>query len=145
MQPLPHHYLVTATGAPTGRVTLSHEGVPSLETSPPREFGGPGDAWSPESLLVSAVADCFILTFRAVARASKLEWSDLEVRVEGTLERRDGVTAFTGFQLHAKLGIGADVDPAVASAALERAERGCLISNSLKAPVHLEADLAVSA
>lgn len=145
MQPLPHHYRVTATGAATGRVTLSHEGVPSLESSPPTEFGGPGDAWSPEGLLVGAVADCFILTFRAVARASKLEWSDLEVRVEGTLERRDGVTAFTGFQLRARLGIGADVDHAIANAALERAERGCLVSNSLKAPVHLRTELAVHA
>lgn len=145
MQPLPHHYLVTATGAATGRVMLTHEGVPPLETAPPVEFGGPGDAWSPEGLLVAAVADCFILTFRAVARALKLTWSDLEVRVEGTLERRDGVTAFTGFRLHARLGIGADVDHAIANAALERAERGCLVSNSLKAPVHLSSELAVSA
>lgn len=148
MHPLPHHYRAVATGTATGRVTLSHEGVPPLESSPPIEFGGPGDAWSPEGLVVAAVADCFILTFRAVARASKLEWSDLEVRVEGTLERRDGVTAFTAFtdfQLHARLGIGANVDHAVANATLERAERGCLVSNSLKAPVHLQAELAVSA
>ena len=145
MQPLPHHYLVTATGAATGRVTLSHQGVPSLESSPPPEFGGPGDAWSPEGLLVAAVADCFILTFRAVSRASKLEWSDLEVRVSGSLERRDGVTAFTGFELLARLGIGPDVDPTLAHAALERAERVCLISFSLKGPVHLKAELAVTA
>lgn len=126
-------------------MTLGHEGVPPLESSPPIEFRGPGAAWSPERLLVAAVADCFILTFRAVARASKLEWSNLEVRVEGTLERRGGVTAFTGFQLHARLGIGADVDHAVANAALEHAERGCLVSNSLKAPVHLKTELGVSA
>lgn len=138
MQPLPHQYLVTATGGETGRVTLSHGGVPSLESSPPVEFGGPGDAWSPESLLIAAVADCFILTFRAVARAAKLEWSSLEVDVEGTLERRDGITAFTGFKVHASLASGNDVDEALARSALERAERGCLISNSLKAPVHLE-------
>lgn len=145
MQPLPHHYLVTAAGAATGAVTLSHEGVPSLESAPPPQFGGPGDAWSPEGLLVAAVADCFILTFRAVARASKLGWSELEVRVTGTLERRDGVTAFTEFDLHARLGVDADLDQTLAHAALERAERGCLISNSLKAPVHQKAELTVIA
>lgn len=145
MQALPHRYHAIATGAPAGRIVLAHDGVPSLESSPPVEFGGPGDAWSPEGLLVAAIADCFILTFRAVARGSKLEWSDLEVRVEGTLDRVDGVTSFTAFTLRARLGIGADVDEALAHAALERAERGCLISNSLKAPVHLEAELAVIA
>lgn len=145
MQALPHCYHVTATGAQTGRVTLRHDGVPSLDSSPPVEFGGPGDAWSPEGLLVAAVADCFILTFRAVARASKLEWFDLTVRTEGRLERHEGVTAFTGFTLHARLEIGANVDEALARTALERAERGCLVSNSLKAPVHLEVELAVAA
>lgn len=142
MQQLPHLYRVTAKGAATGRVTLEHDGVPALESSPPVEFGGPGDAWSPEGLLVAAVADCFILTFRAVARASKLEWTALDVRAEGTLERRDGVTAFTGFQLHARLATDGNVDEALARSALERAERGCLVSSSLKAPVHLEIELA---
>jgi organic hydroperoxide reductase OsmC/OhrA len=95
--------------------------------------------------MVGAVADCFILTFRAVARAAKLSWSDLEVRVEGTLERVDGITAFTAFELHAMLTLDPGADEAIALAALERAERGCLISNSLKAPVHLRAELAVAA
>jgi organic hydroperoxide reductase OsmC/OhrA len=138
MQAYPHHYQVTASGKATGRILLQHDGVDPIESSPPVEFGGPGDAWSPEGLLVAAVADCLILTFRAVSRAAKLEWSSLDVRVEGTLERKDGVTAFTGFHAHATLGVGADVDEATARDALERAERGCLISNSLKAPVHLE-------
>lgn len=145
MHPFPHRYRVTAQGAATGCVTLAHDGVPALTSSPPIEFGGPGDAWSPEGLMVGAVADCFILTFRAVARAAKLSWSDLEVRVEGTLERVDGITAFTAFELHAMLTLDPGADEAIALAALERAERGCLISNSLKAPVHLRAELAVAA
>jgi organic hydroperoxide reductase OsmC/OhrA len=31
------------------------------------QLGGPGGQWSPETLLVAAAAECFILTFRAVA------------------------------------------------------------------------------
>lgn len=145
MQALPHRYHVTAKGAATGRVALEHAGVPPIESAPPVEFGGPGDAWSPEGLLVAAVADCFILTFRAVARAAKIEWSDLEVEVEGELDRRDGITSFVGFDLHARLDVHGQVDEAAARAALERAERGCLVSNSLKAPVHLTAEVAVTA
>jgi len=137
MHPLPHHYRVTARAADTGRVLLAHEGLAPIESSPPVEFGGPGDAWSPEGLLVAAVADCFILTFRAIARAAGLHWTGLDVAVEGTLERRDGVTAFTRFEVHATLGLGAEASPDEAEALLQRAERGCLISSSLKADVHL--------
>lgn len=70
-------------------------------------------------------------------RAARLEWDQLEVRCEGTLERVEGVTAFTAFDLRAELTVGADVDPARAEASLQRAERSCLVSNSLKAAVHL--------
>jgi organic hydroperoxide reductase OsmC/OhrA len=145
MHPLPHRYRVTAQSAATGSVNLAYDGVPPLASAPPIEFGGPGDAWSPEGLLVGAVADCFILTFRAVARATKLAWVELHVSVEGTLERVDGITAFTTFELHATLTVDGSTDEAAALSALERAERGCLISNSLKAPVHLRAEVAVAA
>ena len=48
--------------------------LPDLETAPPPEFDGPGGLWSPENLLCAAVADCFILTFRAIASFSRLSW-----------------------------------------------------------------------
>lgn len=143
MQPFPHHYTVSAKANDAGPVALDHDGVPQLLSSPPVEFGGPGDAWSPEALLVAAVADCFILTFRAVARAAKIEWSGLAVQVTGTLERVEGKTAFSGFELTATLSIGPEVDQAAALGALDRAERGCLISNSLKGAVHLHPELVV--
>jgi organic hydroperoxide reductase OsmC/OhrA len=59
--------------------------------------------------------------------------------VRGTLDRRDGVTAFVDFEAKAVLVVAPAVDAAQAEAALQRAERGCLVSNSLKAPVHLTA------
>ena len=79
MQDLPHHYHVNASAEAEGNIALKAEDLPQLVTAPPAEFGGPGDQWSPETLLVGAVADCFILTFRAIARASKLEWTRLEL------------------------------------------------------------------
>ncbi len=138
MHPFPHHYLVSARAAAAGRVTLETAGVAPIESSPPVEFDGPGDAWSPEALLVAAVADCLVLTFRAVARASKLEWSALDVQVTGTLERVERNSSFTRFDIVATLTAGDDVDEAQADAALQKAERGCLISNSLKGEKHLQ-------
>lgn len=141
MHPFPHVYQVDARDSGAGRVVLETAGVESLESSSPVEFDGPGDRWSPETLLIAALADCFILTFRAVARAAKLEWSELSVSVQGTLDRQERVTQFTGFELHATLTVAPDTDLATAGASLQRAEKACLISNSLKAPVHLVAEV----
>ena len=144
MDPLPHHYSVVARASAEGEVALESAGLPPLASAGPREFGGPGDRWSPETLLVGALADCFILTFRAVARASKLPWSSLRVDVEGTLDRVERATQFTGFRLRAALALPAGGDEALAHRLLEKSERGCLISSSLKGPVQLEASVEVA-
>jgi organic hydroperoxide reductase OsmC/OhrA len=132
MHPYPHLYTVSATGAASGAVTVASPALPDIETAPPPEFDGPGGVWSPETLLCAAVADCYILTFRAVARAGRFEWLALECRVEGTLERVDNQAQFTRFATFAKLTVPAGADVARARALLERAESACLISNSLR-------------
>jgi organic hydroperoxide reductase OsmC/OhrA len=143
MLEFPHHYTVKAAAGQTGDVALGTTGVPPLPSASPVQFDGPGDRWSPETLLVGAVGDCFILTFRAIARASKLPWSSLTCEVTGTLERVERVTQFTGFDLRARLETPPGADAALARRALEKAEQNCLISNSLKASVHLVVEMAV--
>jgi peroxiredoxin-like protein len=143
MQDLPHHYHVHASAEAEGNVVLEAEDLPQLVTAPPAEFGGPGDQWSPETLLAGAVADCFILTFRAIARASKLDWTNLECSAEGVLERVERVTRFTTFTVHAKLAVPAGTDPAKAQRLLEKSEQACLITRSLLAQTHLEAEVLV--
>jgi organic hydroperoxide reductase OsmC/OhrA len=144
MQEFPHHYRVTARGVVEGDVELTADRVTSLRSASPAEFGGPGDRWSPETFLVGAVADCFILTFRGIARASKLPWTSLQCDVTGTLDRIDRATQFTQMDVKARLNVPLGTDPEAARRALERAERGCLISNSLKAPLHLESSIEVA-
>ena len=138
MHPYPHHYTVHAVAEPTGDVPLSAAGLPPIASAPPPEFDGPGDRWSPETLLCAAVADCVVLSFRAVARASKLDWTSLEVRVEGKLDRVEGRSYFTAFVLHATLRVPAGTDQERAKKLMEKAEQVCLISNSLVAQRHLE-------
>lgn len=141
MQGFPHSYHATADAVPDGDIPLTSNGLPSLRTASPAEFDGPGDRWSPETLLTGAVADCFILTFRAVARASKLPWTTLHCDVTGTLDRVDKVTQFTGFDLTARLDVPEGVNRDLAEKALERAEHNCLISSSLKGAVRLHPEV----
>lgn len=145
MHPFPHCYEASASAAPDGDVVVGSARLPSIRSASPAEFGGPGDRWSPETMLVGAVADCFVLTFRAIARATSLPWESLTCEVEGTLDRVDRVTQFTAFRVQATLTVPQGTDPEQAQRTLVRAEQGCLIANSLKAPSHLELKVQVAA
>lgn len=139
MHPFPHQYTVTATAGPAGVITHPDDRLPSLLCTAPVEFGGPGDQWSPEDLLAAAVADCFILTFRAVAAASTFTWDSISARAEGQLDRVDRTTLFTSFDVHVTLGVPVGTDLERAQRLLEKAEANCLITNSMTAARHLHA------
>jgi organic hydroperoxide reductase OsmC/OhrA len=143
MHSFPHQYRTDASAKPEGVVTVSAPGLPDLVTTPPPEFDGPEGYWSPETLLVAAVADCFILTFRGIAKASRFEWLHLDCEATGLLERVDRITRFTEFQVTAKLHLPAGSDVEKAERLLEKAEHGCLITNSFIAETKLTTEISV--
>ncbi|MGA8278652.1 MAG: OsmC family protein [Rhodanobacteraceae bacterium] len=139
MHELPHHYTVEASAGPDGQATLWGDSLDTIPFAAPVGFGGPGNQWSPEALLVAAVASCFILSFRAIARASKLSWMSLKCDVDGTLERVDGAMKFTTFVVRPTLEVPQDTDEERAHRLLEKAEQTCLITNSLSGETQLDA------
>ena len=143
MQKFPHHYHALAQGKPSGFIATHSGELTTLDIAAPKEFDGPGDKWSPEELLVASVADCLILTFRAIASASKLEWSDLSCEVKGTLELVDRKTQFTEIHINASLTINSQEDEGKAVQVLEKAENNCLITNSLTAKKHLNTNVTI--
>ena len=145
MKPLPHDYDVTLSGAPAGYATLAGAGLPDLTTAPPAEYGGPGDAWSPEHLLLAAVSSCFLFTFRAVAKASHVDFVDLEARATGTVDRVGGVTRFSDISVHPTVTVPKGADVAAAQRAIDKAAARCLVSSSLDTPVRVEATIRESA
>jgi organic hydroperoxide reductase OsmC/OhrA len=145
MHPFPHRYRVHVGIAPEGEVSIDSEGLAQLRSLPPPEFGGPGGYWSPETMLTAAVGNCVLLTFRAIARASRFEWREASADVEGVLERIDGNSRFTQMHLRVRLVVPAGGDAARARMLMEKAEKGCLISNSLTAEKHLECEVVESA
>lgn len=144
MKDLPHLYSVAASMNPGANIVLSADGLPDLESAGPPEFGGPGDVWSPETLLVAAVADCYVLTFRAIARTAKLDWLKLECTANGKLEKIDKITQFTAFTVRAKLTAPPGTDEKKAHIILEKSEKYCLITNSFKAGLHLETEVVIA-
>ncbi|MFT7245630.1 MAG: peroxiredoxin-like protein [Candidatus Azotimanducaceae bacterium] len=143
MKPLPHQYTVDAH-ASDSVVSLSSAGVPTIETAAPIEFGGPGGYWSPETLLTAAVADCFILSFKAIARASKFSWEDISCTVVANLDRVDKVTRFTTLVITPKLVIAESESIEQANKLLAKAEANCLVSNSMQVEIELIPEVSFS-
>lgn len=137
MLPLPHRYAVTAAPVSDGSVHLTTSGVRALTTDAPAEFDGPGDAWSPETLLVGAAADCFAITFRGVARASRLPWDQMTCEATGVLDRVDGAMRFTHLDFHVRLALPDAASEDLARRVLDKVKRQCLITNSLNAEIGL--------
>lgn len=141
MHPLPHRYSVVARGGPTGNLFVEAAGLPTLEVTTPAQFGGPGNIWSPEDLLVASVASCFILTFDTIAELSHLPWIAITCPTEATLEMADGKRRFTRFLLHPTLKLPTGTDPKKAEHLLHKAEERCLITASLSNSVSLSASI----
>lgn len=144
MQNLPHHYHATAT-AQGELVRVTSPELSQLETAAPVEFGGPGHRWSPETLFTAAIANCFVLTFKAVARASRLRWAGMECDVESVLDRVDNKTQFTEAIVKVRLTVDEADDAERAGMLLQKAEANCLISNSLKTVIKLVPEILVAA
>jgi peroxiredoxin-like protein len=144
MTPFPHRYSAHLEGGPAGYAKLSSRGLPYLRVASPAEFDGPGDAWSPEHLLLASVATCFLLTFRAIAGHSSFAFTSLAVDASGIVERTDGVTRFTAITLRPKLFLAAGADVDRAGRLLLKAEKNCLVSASLSTPVHLEPEIVAT-
>lgn len=144
MQDYPHHYVVSADAPAEGEISVSSDGLQTLASLAPAEFDGPGDLWSPETLLVASVADCFILTFRAVARGSHFEWDSVKCEVRGVLDRVDKVTRFTEFHVHVTLQVPEGTDMHKAERLIEKSDHVCLVTNSLTAETVLTTEIIVN-
>lgn len=139
MQAFPHEYTVDGRAFLRGDITLDSDRLPALCAAPPPEFDGPGDRWSPETLLVAAVSSCYVLTFRAIAAVAGLSWLSLRCVVRGTVNRVDRATQFSEFHLMVELTVPQGTDEDHARELLARAKHACLITHSLKAPFVLDA------
>jgi len=144
MKPLPHRYEVRLSGGPSGYTTVSTKGVPDLQSAPPLDYDGPGDAWSPEHLMLAAVETCFLFTLRAVAKSSKVEFSALDLASEGIVDRQDGITRFTEIVLRPRLTVSSSADRDRALWILEKSARTCLVSASLATPIRLEPEIVTA-
>jgi len=118
--------------------------APSIDFDAPPEFQGEAGFWTPEHFLLAAVSACFITTFRAIAELSKFSAEALDVQTEGTIEKAESGLQFTRIILRPTLTVSAGSDRDRAVRLLEKAERSCIISRSLRAEVRMEPNVYTS-
>ncbi len=124
---------------------LSAPVLPSLKVDAPPEFNGHQGVWTPEHLFVASVNSCFMTTFLAIAENSKLEFESFRAAAKGKLEKiADQGFMMTEITLQPKLVIRNARDAERASRILEKAEKHCLISNSIKTQTKLEPDIRLA-
>src|SRR6266700_6702517 len=89
----------------SGRTGLakSNSAPNAIHFTAPPEFGGLEGRWTPEDLLLSAVASCYTTTFRALAERSKFEYADLEVEAQGKVNRADSGYRFSEIIMRSNL------------------------------------------
>jgi peroxiredoxin-like protein len=126
-----------------GVVELEHGAPRLINFSAPPEFGGESGFWTPEHFFLTAVASCFAATFRAVAKASKLDFQGIEVAVDGVIEKEPGGFRFTKINLKPVAIIFAEDERERAERLLEKAEKLCLVTRSLSCTVELEPKILV--
>ena len=137
------HYYDTEVGwmgARRGYLRSSAD-LPVLEVASPPEFQGHEHTWTPEHLFVASVNSCYMATFVAIAELSKLDVVSFTSSAVGKLEKTERGYRITEIVIRPKLVIRFESDAERANRILEKAERNCLISNSITSEVSLQPEI----
>ena len=126
--------------------TSGRTGLAKCESSPntihfseAAELGGLQGRWTPEQLLLCALAGCFTTTFHDVARAAKFEYTDLEVEMEGSVHRsRSTGCNFTEILIRPRLTVPSEEQREAGLSLLRRTKQLCMISRAITVPQTLE-------
>jgi organic hydroperoxide reductase OsmC/OhrA len=107
-----------------------------IEVATPPEFpkGIPG-IWSPEHLFTASVSSCLMTTFLAIAENSKLNFKGFSCSAKGKLEQLEGKFQMSEVTLEPVVTIYDENDREKALRILDKSEKACLISNSIKSKI----------
>jgi peroxiredoxin-like protein len=114
-----------------------------IEIATPAEFKGHSGIWTPEDLFVASVNTCIMTTFLYYVNKQGLEVINYESEAEGTLERVGNQFMFSEIRIKPKISVSSDRDTEKAREFIVLSENNCLISNSIKAKVEVNAQIKI--
>jgi organic hydroperoxide reductase OsmC/OhrA len=138
-------YRVAAWWTSGGTGLAKSDSAPNaIHFTVPTDFGGLEGRWTPEELLLAAIAGCFTTTVRTIAGSAQFEFTDLEVEARGTICKAESGYGFTEIVVRPSLKIASLEEREHALELLKKAERLCLVSRALDVPLKFEPQLEVS-
>jgi len=140
------HFYNTAIRWEQGRKgTLTAPELTSITVATPPEFPkGEPNVWSPEHLYVASANSCLMTTFLAIAENSKLDFVSFDSNATGKLEKVDGMLMFSEIELKPRVVLKKEKDRERALRIIEKSERMCLVSNSMKSKIVLSPEVVIS-
>ncbi|WP_143306414.1 OsmC family protein [Chitinophaga vietnamensis] len=113
-----------------------------IRVATPPAFGGDGEEWSPEHLLISALSSSFMSTYLYYASQLGFDISHFVCKVKGVIALSEGRYVFSQIHLYPRIYVTDDACLGKAREALEKAKANCIVANSLKAAIIFNSEVA---
>ena len=145
-QPTGEHSYRVAAWWTSGRTGLakSDSAPNAIHFTAPKEFGGLEGRWTPEELLLAAVAGCFTTTLRAVAGSGQFDFTDLQVEASGKIRKSQFGYVFSEIVIQPTLNIACSEERERALDLLRKAEKLCLVSRAIDVPLRFEPKVEIT-
>jgi organic hydroperoxide reductase OsmC/OhrA len=140
--PQKYHVVAWWTAGQAG-LAKSDSGPIAIHFTGPVCFGGIEGRWTPEDLLLSALAGGFTTTFHAIATSSRFDYSDLEVEADGTVSKREDAYEFSEIVIRPTLTIENEAKRGRAIGLLHKAKGLCLVSRAVGTAQRCEVRIVV--
>jgi organic hydroperoxide reductase OsmC/OhrA len=107
----------------------------SIKVGLPDVFGGDKDEWNPEHLFLASISSCYMTTFLSFAKKLSFDIAHFACHAIGQVSLVDGRFQFTRIDIYPKIFITKDELHQKANLAMEKTQKYCLVSNSVKTEI----------
>ena len=132
-----YHVAAWWTSGKTG-LAKSDSAPAAIHFTAPPQFGGLEGRWTPEDLLMTALAGCFTTTFHAIADYSNFDYADLEVEADGIVTKNVTGYRFSEIVIRPTLTIESEQNRGRAIGLLHKAKELCVVAHALATPPKYE-------
>jgi peroxiredoxin-like protein len=115
----------------------------SVKIATPPEFNGPSGYFSPEELFLASINSCIMTTFFYFAERFSFSFLSYESEASGEVIFEDGKFAFSSIIVKPVIKVKDTTEKEKAAKGIEKSEKYCLISNSVKADIKVLPEIIV--
>ncbi|MHA1635995.1 MAG: OsmC family protein [Candidatus Thorarchaeota archaeon] len=140
-----HKYDLTSNWVREKIVTIEIEGKSAFEVATPPDFWqeSPKETLTPEDLFLASAVSCYGVSLSGVSKRFHAEFTSFKVRATGTLHKGEYGWEFEQITIKPTIIVPTEKDRKRMGKAAERAHRYCVVSNSMKCPIHLDFEIIV--